>query len=168
MLHSRTAAGGARCALHEHCHFGELARAAGDADQNRSLGTSRLLPEVGTQPTYAARVEVVSFVLNAGAICIVIVLVIGGLIVGLPAALTFFVRQRGRLDGERADRSYRIRAVVLIVLGVLCLLAPVQRIVTGQGLVAGSVGVIAAGGIMTAGGLIGHSFFTQRIEGRRR
>lgn len=112
--------------------------------------------------------QVVSFVLNAGAICIVIVLVIGGLVVGLPAALTYFLRKRGRVDGESADRLYRIRAVVLVVLGVLCLLTPVQRIVTGQGLLAGSVGVIAAGVIMTIGGLVAHSFFSQRIERRGR
>jgi hypothetical protein len=112
-------------------------------------------------------VEVATYVLSAGAICLAIVVVLGGLLVGLNTAFTLALRRRGLIDDDRTDRLLRIRAVTLTVLGLLCLLTPVRGMVAGDALVAAGAGALAAGALMTAAGVVGHSFLSQRIERRR-
>lgn len=111
--------------------------------------------------------DAVAYVLSAVAMC-VFVLALGGMLIGLNAAFTVALHRRGAIDDDRADRLFRIRAVSLTVLGLLCLLVPVQPVVTGQGLSATFAGVLTAGVLMTGGGIVAHSFFTQRIERRGR
>ncbi|MGN6744251.1 MAG: hypothetical protein ACTHJL_13300 [Amnibacterium sp.] len=111
--------------------------------------------------------EVLAYVLAAGAMCVLVVLV-GLLLVGLNAAFTVALHRRGAIDDDRADRLFRVRSVTLTVLGLVCLLPPVQPMVTGRGLEAPGAGLLTAGVLLIAGGIVAHSFFSRRIERRRR